>query len=113
MKSNLDALSKLNMDIAQAESDGNRAFFEHLLTQDFAMRRADGTAETRGSFLSKVRGSPPRATHILSISLLGNTVATVVCVVEQTGKRYSNFRLFVGNAAGQDWKLLTWANEPI
>jgi hypothetical protein len=112
MDFDLTHMHTLNMCIGQAESNGDRAFFEDLLAPAFAMRRANGTVENRGSFLEGVRSSSGRATEVTSISLLRADRAVVTCVVAQNGRRYDNFRLFVRESGSPSWKLLAWANEP-
>lgn len=111
MNEDLSGLSDLNMRIGEAESAGDYAFFESHLAPAFAMSRANGTCETRDTFLDNLRASPSRSTKILSISLLGANRAAVTCLVGLDGELYENQRIFVRQSPNSSWQLLSWANE--
>lgn len=111
MNVDLSGLSDLNIRIGKAESAGDYAFFERHLAPAFAMSRANGTTETRDTFLGNLRESPPRTTKILSVLPLGANRAAVTCLVEQNGELYENYRIFVRESPNASWQLLAWANE--
>lgn len=112
MEADYGDLHSLNMEIGKAESEGNRRFFENLLAPAFAMSRANGVTETRETFLNHVMHSSPRSTQILSRSMLGTKTAAVTCLVEQDGKTYENYRVFVRQSVNAPWRMLAWVNEP-
>ena len=105
-------LTALNIEIGVREADGDCAFFETLLTESFAMRRAGGAVVSRETFLSAVKKSDERLTVIDAVRMLGPCRAVVECTVTMGGQAYANLRLFVRGASGQPWQLLAWANEP-
>lgn len=111
MNLNLSGLSDLNMRIGAAESAGDYAFFDRHLAPAFAMSRADGTIETRDTFLDNLKESASRSTTILSFSLLGANRAAVSCLVGLNGELYENHRIFVRESQNSAWQLLSWANE--
>ncbi|MFE5671662.1 hypothetical protein ACFQ58_08635 [Agromyces sp. NPDC056523] len=113
MNNDVENLHQLNIEIGNSESVGDRNFFERILAPVFAMRRANGTHETRDTFLANVKEGGPRSTTILSIALLGTRRAAVSCVVELDGKQYENYRVFVRTSPSDPWTLLSWANEAI
>ena len=114
--SSYEELRLLNIRIGNAESRGDKRFFEELLAPAFAIRRADGRrVEDRKQFICAVAKSGRRTTKVNSMSLEGNR-AVVACVVEMETadgpKRFHNLRLFVRRSPRSAWKLLAWANEP-
>lgn len=120
MKAALETtLKQLNLDIAAAETQGDKAFFDALLAPTFAFRRANGAFDDRRTFVASVTpGADPRHCEPDSIRLteLGELRAFVTCTVTVRGKngedkRFHNARLFVRDAT-QSWRLLAWANEP-
>jgi hypothetical protein len=112
METDHTKLESLNGAIGEAESKGDRDFFEKHLAPTFAMRRAKpGVYDTRKEFIDKVAVSPERTTEIESITLYSNR-AFVVCTVTMDGNWFSNLRLFTRDAPDGDWQLHAWANEP-
>ena len=113
--SNDKALERLNVEIGEAETNGDRAFLASIIAPTLAFRRADkATFDNRDEFLKKVKKSDPRDTVIKSVDVNGDraVVACLVTVHSPGGdKTYHNLRLFVRLA--DDWKLLGWANEPV
>jgi len=112
------SLRALNVDIVVHESDGNTAYFEELLADEFAMRRADLTTFVdRETFIAGVAESPARINEDLDTVLQTDTVAVVRCTVATTkdGRpgRFNNVRLFVRAAEQDTWKLLAWANGTV
>ena len=116
MGTDRDALEALNVEIGDAESRGDKGFFEDLLTPSFAFRRANGNIVDRQQYMDAVAASGARTTSIRSITFLGRARAAVSCVVtmEVQGSRkdFDNLRMFI-RMDGGPWKLLAWANEPI
>lgn len=115
MQNDTEALTRLNIQIGEAESRGDRDWLDGMIASELAFRRADRkTVDGRVQFLSKVKASDERQTRIESIDIIGDR-AIVKCVVtlKSAGaeKSYHNLRLFVQEAG--KWKLLGWANEPI
>jgi hypothetical protein len=113
-----ETLRALNLDIVFQESAGNTQYFERLLADEFAMRRADLTTFVdRGSFIAHVASSPGRITEDLDIILQTSTVAVVRCTITTTKDgvpgRFDNVRLFVRASERDPWKLLAWANETV
>jgi hypothetical protein len=105
-------LTALNIEIGLREAEGDRAYFDSLLTEAFAMRRAGGAVVSREAFLSAVKVSDQRPTVINTVRVLGPCRAVVECTVTTGGVAYANVRLFVRADTGQPWQLLAWANEP-
>ena len=111
-------LRQLNLDIANAENDGAKPFFEPLLASAFAFRRANGAVVDRQGFLEALKAGGDRSTEPDSIRImpLGNSRALVTCVVSMgppdQRKRFDNARLFARDEK-QQWRLLAWANEAI
>jgi hypothetical protein len=106
-------LTALNVAIGEAESRGDKAFFEELLAPAFAMRRARGSIDDRDAFLGGVKESAQRTTDVESVTLFAENRALVVCTVTMDGERFGNVRLFTREAADRPWQLLAWANEPV
>jgi hypothetical protein len=110
-----DALTKLNLQIGDAESVGDKKSLEKLLAPVLAFRRANGNCVDKQGFLDNMTKGVPRETTIESIHLVGRNRAIVACVVsmgEGDQQKFShNIRLFV--RVEDDWKLLGWANEPV
>jgi hypothetical protein len=116
-QNNFEWLRSTNIEIGNAETQGNKAFFEALLAPCLAFRRATGQVVDRPAFIAGISPSAKRTTSIQSITLLENNRALVECTVtmEADGgaKRFHNVRLFVREGPSKPWKLLAWANEPI
>lgn len=113
METDIEELAKINVRIGLAESEGQSDYIKGILAPDFAMRRAGGLTLGRDEFLKTIEKSSPRHTKVSSVSLLGSHRAAVSCIVTMEGVEYDNFRLFVRETAGQPWRLLAWANEPL
>ena len=115
MQREFDALTDLNLQIGDAESDGDKKSLEELSAPALAFRRANGDCIDKQHFLENVAKSVPRETTIESIDLVGRNRAIVTCVVSmgdgEQQKSFHNIRLFVRMQDG--WKLLGWANEPV
>lgn len=116
MTTDHEALATLNIDIAHAETRGDKPFFENLLAPAFAFRRANGTVVDRQHFVDAVGPSAIRSTAIRSVTFAGTARALVSCVVtmdvQGTPRSFDNMRLFIRADQG-DWKLLAWANEAL
>ena len=113
-----DDLRTLNVDIVAHESAGNTAYFEELLAEEFAMRRADLTTFVdRETFIAGVEKSPARVNEDLDIVLAADTFAVVRCTVatSKDGRpgRFNNVRVFVRADEHDGWKLLAWVNEAL
>lgn len=113
-------LAELNEAIGDAESAGDRAFFETLLHDDFVMIRPSGAVATRADFLAGLAADARRRTSAIEVTSYPERRAVVRCtVVKWTGSeepptdapRYDNLRLFWRTDEG--WRLLTWVNEPV
>ena len=118
MQSDYEQLRALNIEISNAESRGDSAFFVDLLAPVFAIRRKDGTSfDDRDEFIAGVAKSAERATEVHSVTFFGVNRALVECVVametSEGTKRFHNLRLFTRQTAAATWMLLAWANEPI
>jgi hypothetical protein len=113
METDLERLHELNILIGEAESRGDQAFFQDLLSPAFAMRRANGAIQDRTAFLQNVAASLPRTTRIQSLTILGTDRAMVTCTVEMGEKQFENLRVFVRESGEIPWTLLAWANEPV
>jgi len=117
MQSDLEWLRSTNTEIGNAETQGNKAFFEALLAPSLAFRRAGGQVLDRPAFIAAVSPSAKRSTNNQSITLLEKNRALVECTVtmEADGgaERFHNLRLFVREEPSKPWTLLAWANEPI
>jgi len=115
VESDIEALTKLNIRIGEAESIGDASVLEAVLAPKLAFRRADlKTFDDRTEFMKKVAPGDPRETLIQSIDVNGSA-AFVRCIVTVKAaggdKAYRNLRLFVRDPGG--WTLLGWANEPV
>lgn len=105
-------LHHLNMQISEAENQGNKAWLAQILAPRLAFQRADEarTIDDAVAFLQKVQEGGKRKTiKIEPIKLYGDR-AIVECVVQVGDAKYHNLRLFVRREG--IWKLLGWANEP-
>jgi hypothetical protein len=112
------ALAELNLDIVAQESAGDVLYFERLLADEFAMRRADlATFMGRAAFIAGVAESPARSTEDFEVILEARTVAVTRCTVAKaTGgglSRSSDVRLFVRGSEREPWRILAWANEAL
>ena len=116
MSTDHEALGKLNVDIGNAESRGDKGYFEDLLTPAFAFRRASGVVVDRKQFIEAVAPGAERTTTVRSITFAGRARAVVACTVamdvQGTKKDFDNLRVFVRGDDGK-WKLLGWANEAV
>jgi hypothetical protein len=113
----VDFLKRVNMQMDEAERLGNRVFFDSVLAESFATRRASGQVLGRAEFLQAMWLPPPwvsLSSVIQSISFLGKTRALVSCVVlikvNEGIRKFLRDRLFVHGPEGT-WKLLSWSNE--
>ena len=111
-----DSLRALNEDIVAQESAGNTDYFEQLLADEFAMRRADLTTFVdRETFIAGVAESPARSNEDLDVVLQTSTLAVVRCTVATTKAGvpglFNNVRLFVRADEQDRWRLLAWVNE--
>jgi hypothetical protein len=117
METDLEWLRSTNIEIGNAETQGNKEFFETLLAPCLAFRRANGQILDRPNFIAGVSPSAKRTTNIQSITVLEKNRALIECTVtmEDDGgaKRFHNVRLFVREGESNQWMLLGWANEPI
>lgn len=114
-QNDIDALRQLNVELGDAESQGNREWLDGVIAPELAFLRADKkTFDNRATFLAKVKRSDGRKTEVESVETYGDR-AVVKCIVtvksESGDKRFHNLRLFVRNDG--EWKLLGWANEPL
>lgn len=114
MSDDLARLAQLNAEIGAAETNGDRAFLEHVVAEQLAFRRASGAVVDRAGYLAAVAPSEPRLTEVESIALHGDR-AVVTCVVtllraDGERPRFHNVRLFTRAASG--WQVLGWANAP-
>ena len=112
-----DRLRRLNVEIADRETTGDKAWFEPLLHPEFRMRRASGVTVTRDEFIGAVDRSAERRTEDVMGTELDLTAA-VMCVVSMkdddgTWKSFRNYRVFVRADTAAGWQLLGWANERI
>ena len=114
-QADIDALEQLNIEIGDAETNGEGERLAGWIASELAFRRADrATIDNRAAFLSKVKQSDPRETKVESIDVYGDraVVKCIVTVKKATGdERFHNLRLFVRHDG--EWKILGWANEPI
>lgn len=111
-----DALVKLNHDIADRETAGDRVWFEALLAPQFAMHRANLKYATRDEFLAILAAGPERRTDNIVVAHSTGQTSVVTCTVEvrqkdETWAAYRNVRLFTRDSPDQLWQLLAWANE--
>jgi hypothetical protein len=114
-QNDIDTFKKRNVDIGDAETKGDKDWFEGVLAPQLAFLRADGkTFDNRDAFLDKVKQSDVRETEVESVEVYGNR-AVVTCIVTLKStdgdKRFHNLRLFVRHDG--EWKILGWANEPL
>jgi hypothetical protein len=105
-----DRLRKLNVEIADRETTGDKAWFEPVLHPEFRMRRASGVTVTRDEFIGAVDRSAERRTEDVMGTELDLTAA-VICVVSMkdddgTWKSFRNYRVFVRADTAADWQLL-------
>jgi hypothetical protein len=113
-----DSLRALNLDMMTQESAGNTAYFEQLLADEFAMRRADLTTFVdRETFIAGVAKSSDRSTEDFDVLLHTSTVAVVRCTVDMVKdgvpSTFTNVRTLVRSSALHSWELLAWVNEPV
>jgi Domain of unknown function (DUF4440) len=112
MASDEQVLRDLNMEIANAESRGDREWLAKILAPKLAFQRADpaATVDDQDAFLRKVAKGPAKTTRIVEPIQIFGKRAIVQCVVTVGGQDFHNIRLFVRRDG--EWKLLGWANEP-
>jgi hypothetical protein len=115
------SLERLNVEIAERESTADRAWFESLLTPEFAFRRANNSHVGRQAFLNGLANGRPgqaRRTSRVTVAFETDRCAVVTCVVERRAddgswEAFDNVRLFTRAATAEPWQLLGWANEPV
>ena len=111
-----ESLEALNVEIGNAESRGDKAFFEELLASSFAFRRVTGVVVDRKQFLDAMAQGAPRTTNVRAITFAGKARAVVSCIVtmevQGSNKDFDNLRMFIRTDDGR-WKLLAWANEAV
>lgn len=111
-----EILTKLNVEMAERETKGDKAYFDELLAPTFAFRRANGAFDDRQIFLAGLRRGAERKCleESVKVTPLGSKRAFVTCVVVLQGKKgpesFQNARLFVLDST-DSWRLLAWANE--
>ena len=112
MQGDIETLKKLNIEINDAENNGNDHRLAEILAPRLAFQRADQkkTVDDQVAFLQKVESGGTREIQIIDpIELYGDR-AIVKCIVTTVDdQKFHNLRLFV-RREGQ-WKLLGWANE--
>ena len=111
-------LLQTNERIGQAESDDDKAWFEHLLHERFTMRRPSGPLSTKADFISGLATGAKRQTTMLDLELHGRYRATARCTVEKWAladpeavQIFDNLRVFIRENGR--WQLITWLAEPI
>jgi hypothetical protein len=106
-------LRELNLQIATAESNGDREWLASILAPHLAFQRADKmtTVDDQNAFLWKVKAGGPKTTDILDLIQLFGNRAIVQCIVTVGEQKFHNLRLWVRR--GGEWKLLGWANEEL
>jgi|SRR5207253_1724469 hypothetical protein len=114
MQSDIDTLRQLNIELGEAENQGDREWLHGVMAPELAFRRADETFDNRAAFLAMVKPGGSRETEVESVETYGDR-AVVKCIVtvksESGEKRFHNLRLFVRDNGR--WKLLGWANESL
>lgn len=115
-----EALHDLNEAIGEAESRGDRGFFERVLHPNFVMVRPSGLVATRQEFLDGLAADAHRRTSDLTVTTYPQRRAVVRCTVTKwagepgtppaDAARFDNLRLFWLTDRG--WQLVTWVNEP-
>jgi hypothetical protein len=83
MHDDLALLAHLNVQIGNAETNGDRDWLDGVLAPELTFRRANGAVCDRKGYLEAVAPSDPRETDIDSISLYGDR-AVVTCIVTVT-----------------------------
>jgi len=110
-----ETLQRVNESISTAEDAGDAEALDGLLAPKLAFRRANREVVDREEYLAAIKRSGPRQTTLRAIVMLGRDRALVTCdvsmAVDGVQKTFENARLFI-RAAGDEWKLLGWANEP-
>jgi Domain of unknown function (DUF4440) len=109
MRTQVDALIRLNEAINTAENAGDLAALDRMTAARLAFRRRDGTVVDRDVFLAAAKPGQRRL-QIESVQVFGAR-AVVACTVTDGAAVTHNLRLFVQE--GDDWKLLGWANAPV
>lgn len=108
------ALEQLNIAIGEAETQGDRPWFEDVIAPKLAFLRASGKFDCRADFLLGVAPSERKTTEVESIHIYGNrAVVTCIVTVHTTSgdKAYHNIRLFIRR--DEQWQLMGWANEAV
>ncbi len=115
-----DELRALNVALGEAESRGDRAFFEALLHPNFVMIRPSGAVATRAEFVDALAADAQRETSDLEVTVFPERRAVVRCTVVKwtdgsptapvDAPRFDNVRLFWKTDAA--WQLVSWVNEP-
>ena len=86
MENDIDALTRLNIEIGKRETDGDaeaHAWFEKRLASKLTFRRADlKTFDDRSDFIRKVAPADPRDTTVESVVVDGDG-AFVKCTVKR------------------------------
>jgi hypothetical protein len=116
MSTDRETLEAVNIQIGNAETRGDKAYFEDLLAPAFAFRRVTGAVVDRKQYIDAVAASAARTARVRSITFVGSARAIVDCVVTMEtpdGKKdFDNLRVFIRTADGA-WKLMAWANEAL
>lgn len=111
-------LTEINAQIPVAENQGDRLFFDDLLADSFAMRRAGGLLVDRATFIAGLTTGGDRSTDRsqIEVDLSGNTavVSSVARMTVQGAQRsFNNLRVFIRAEQGGEWRLVAWVNEEI
>lgn len=116
MSTDHESLEATNVEIGNAETRGDKSYFEDLLASSFAFRRVTGVVVDRKQYIDAVAPSAPRTTNVRSITFAGKARAIVSCVVtmevQGAKKDFDNLRVFIRSDEGR-WRLLAWANEAV
>ncbi|WP_127125741.1 nuclear transport factor 2 family protein [Georgenia sp. SYP-B2076] len=128
MTDDILTLHRLALEMGEAESRGDRRYFEELLSPEFVMGRPSGAVDRKEAFLAGLRADAERTTEVQDITVLPVNRALVTCVVVKrplgdgaapapdgapgSPARFHNLRVFVRQDEASPWRLIAWLNEP-
>jgi ketosteroid isomerase-like protein len=117
-------LTKLNIDIGEAEKQRDKDTLNRILANDVIFRRASGVVVDKATYLKDLQNSENTynylCSEVIEVKLSESQDTAIVTLhVRAKGKRggnpfegvYRNIRAF--RKEGQDWKCYAWFNEPL
>lgn len=118
MNETFEILTRINLEISDAENAADKEFFSRLLHERFTMRKPNGDVATKDEFISGLHTKAGRETIIESIRIEGEFMATARTITRKWDLdrpddvvHFDNLRVFIFDEGR--WQLITWLAEPL